>query len=180
MLSRNQLSEVRDAYTRWLAKYAWQWFVTLTFPGPLTPKQLTAAASTANQNRAKFIHPDHARKLFGIFVHGMNQELDGRNYHNRPDTGIYWVLAQEYQKNGQIHYHALMAADVDLDKHLLRKAQEARWASKAGFAYIKPVTNRMTTVTGYVGKYVYKEGDIELSNTLARMQANIPGEFGSS
>ena len=174
------LDIVRAEYTRWLAKYPWQWMLTLTFPGPLYPQQLTAAANGAQQNRTKFVHPQHARKLFGVFVHWINHQLYGRGYYKHPGTGIYWVLAQEYQKNGQIHYHALMAADDDLNLVLSRKKAESKWQSLAGFAVIKPVTNRMTTVTDYVGKYVYKEGDIELSDTMACWQAQqLSGDLGS-
>lgn len=74
--------------------------------------------------------------------------------------------------------NALWCADYKGEFKLANKSY--CYPLTAGFAYIKPVTHRMTSVTGYVGKYVYKEGDIELSYTLARVQAQIPGEFGST
>ena len=98
--SMNCADDLKFAWTRWLAKYNWQWFVTLTFRYE--------------------VHPEAARKLFGVFVHGINQQLFGRHYYRRSRTGIYWVVALEYQKRGVIHFHALLGADRDLNHTLLR------------------------------------------------------------
>lgn len=156
----NNLEDLKLAWTRWLAQYNWQWFVTLTFRYE--------------------VHPEAARKLFGVFVHGINQKLFGRAYH-RNSTGIYWVLALEYQKRGVIHFHALLGADRDLNHTLSRKAQEKRWEKMAGFARIYPIDNRMTAVTGYVSKYVVKGGEIEVSESLTDWRPNAQPslEFGS-
>ena len=137
---------LQSEWTRWLARYPWTWFVTLTF--------------------RYGVHPEQAHKRFMRFVHIINQQLYGRNYHKRPGTGIYWVLALEYQKRGVIHFHALMADDFNLNTRLSRKVQEQRWEKMAGFARIYPIDDRMTAVTGYVSKYVAKDGELEVSETM--------------
>ena len=142
--------ELRDAWTRWLARYDWQWFVTLTFKNE--------------------IHPEAARKLFGMWIHGINRKLYGQKYH-KCNQGIYWVVALEYQKRGVIHFHALLGDDKNINTQMRRKNEEARWEQLAGFAMIRPILEKLTAVTSYVSKYVIKDGEIEVSKTLMGLAA---------
>ena len=150
--------ELCHSWTRWLAQYDWQWFATLTF--------------------REAVHPEAARKKFGRFIHGINRKLYGRKYHRVPNH-IYWVVALEYQKRGVLHFHALLGADRDLNTQLRRKEQEERWNELAGFATIYPIDKRLTVVTRYVSKYVAKDGELEVSDSLKdwRPDVELPLKF---
>ena len=138
--------ELAESWAEFLARFEWQWYCTLTF--------------------REEVHPEQADKIFKRWIRQINQKVYSRSYYKHPGRGIKWVRAQEDQKRGVLHYHALLADDKDLNVQLLRKDQEAIWNGLAGFATIYPITYSLQAVTSYVSKYVTKEGEIVLSDTL--------------
>jgi hypothetical protein len=74
----------------------WQWWAGLTFPLD-----------------SHFIHPEAADKKFRLWKHQLNQEIFGKKYYKHKDQGVIVIRANERQKNGNLHYHALISKVPD-------------------------------------------------------------------
>lgn len=73
---------IRGAWTTFLDRWEWDWFVTLTF--------------------REHVHPERADKLFRVWISKINRELYGHRWYKRGD-GVYWARALEYQKRKVLH-----------------------------------------------------------------------------
>lgn len=133
-----------DAWGNFLARYPWEWFVTLTF--------------------VEDVHPEAALKKWRLWVSKINRELFGPRWAKKKHGGVYWVVSIEYQERGVIHLHALMTG--------LRETRRLTWMdkwqeldTKTGFARIFPVENN-EAASRYVSKYISKGGEIFFSDNL--------------
>jgi hypothetical protein len=80
MASKTPPATVSEGYRAWLSQFAWDWFGTLTFDGP--------------------IHPEQAAKRWSRWL---------RLLESRGGREIRWVRASEYQQRGVLHFHCLLA-----------------------------------------------------------------------
>lgn len=134
--------ELVDAWVEFLARWEWDWFLTLTF--------------------RKDVHPEAADKAFRLFVSKLNRELFGPRWHKQ-GKGVRWVRAIEMQRRDVLHYHALFGG-VGLSE-IRRLSWMDRWNEIAGFARIeKPRDAEL--VHSYVAKYVAKGGEIDIGGPL--------------
>ena len=148
-----------SAWADFLGHFEWQWFCTFTFRD-----KLPEGTSRHNAVAPKF-HPEAADKLFRVFCNELNRSLYGKRWASKPDAGVYWVRALEWQKREVLHYHALMADVHNLNQSARRLTWMDRWNELAGFAKIE-VPNGRRAVSNYVAKYVAKGGEIDLSANL--------------
>lgn len=135
---------LREAWGDFVARWPWEWFVTLTF--------------------TLDTHPERALKLFQVWCSKINRELYGNRWHKREPYGVTWVVAVEYQKSGRVHLHALLAGVWDTR----RLTWMDNWTALdvlAGFPRIEAVENQ-PAVARYVSKYVAKDGELFLSKNL--------------
>lgn len=128
----------RKAWGEFVARWPWQWFVTLTF--------------TVDT------HEERALKLYRVWVCMLNKYLFGPRWHKRPPFGIYYVVATELQKSGRIHIHALMAG-VDNTRRLDWMDRWLALDKLAGYPRIYPVES-VEAVSNDVTKYVTKGGSV--------------------
>lgn len=146
---------VRDAWGEFIARYPWEWFVTLTF--------------------VVEIHPEACLKSMRLWLSKLSRELYGPRWHKKPPRGVYWVAALEYQKRGVLHVHLLMAGVKDARRLTWMDKWEAQ-GHKNGFARIWPVESNIA-VSKYVSKYVTKGGDVFLSDNLPEVTAGLAGQW---
>lgn len=142
-LKRQRLAR---AWSRFLGRVPWEWFITLTFDSD--------RAVPIGQLRAD-------RDAFWWF---------GQTSHllRRP---IAWVYAPERRPTGMWHVHALLAGGVarrDLN------APAAMWKARNGFVDIRRVSARFGAAL-YTTKQAALTGDVVLSDTLAKYR-NCLGE----
>jgi hypothetical protein len=137
--------QLASAWALFLSRFTWQWFCTFTF--------------------REAPHPEAADKVFRVFTNELNRSIDGKRWASKPDAGVYWVRALEWQKREVLHYHALMSHVCDLNAGARRLSWMDRWNELAGFAKIeRPIGT--AAVSNYVSKYVAKGGEIDLSANL--------------
>ena len=141
----------RQAWGEFVARYPWQWFVTLTF--------------------AEDVHPERANKLTRVWLSKLNKFLFGHRWHKRPPYGVYWVMAQERTKADRIHIHGLISGVND--------TRRLEWMDNwfgldeiSGYSRIWPV-NSQIAVSMYVTKYVTKDGEIDFSRNLPDVSRDL-------
>jgi hypothetical protein len=148
---------LRYSYGEFVARWPWEWFVTLTFTYDVAPER--------------------AIKLFRVWQSQMNRALHGPNWFRR-GRGVYWVLAIERTKAERVHLHALMS---DM-KHLRRMTWFDQWKEldkAAGYPQIWPIEN-LDAVSNYVTKYVAKDGELFFSPNLRAILGDLASpESGS-
>lgn len=138
-----------------LERQPWHWFCTLTF----RPK---------HEGPRGGVHPEKGDKAFRYFVSNLNRHLYGRNWHRRPHGGVVWARGQELHKDGRIHFHAVMASpDVDLNSLTRRMDWVDWWWKEYGIARIEKPESQ-AAVSGYVSKYVAKDGEVDFSSNFGR------------
>jgi len=145
------LDPLHAAWSEFISRQPWQWFVTFTFK--------------------EQIHPESADKLWRVWLNKLNRDLYGQRWRKKPSGGVKWVRALEYQKRGVLHYHALIAN--------VGCASSDKWASvwttlgetsKAGFIKIDQYDESRGGAEAYLSKYVTKGGQVDISDNF---QANI-------
>ncbi len=142
-----EADRLRDAWGTFLGRWAWDWFVTLTFK--------------------EAPHPEQADKLFRVFVSKLNRKLYGVRW-AKHRKGVRWARATEFQRRGAIHFHALMGGDgLATERRLFWMDVWHGLGGAAGFARIE-VPESQGAVLGYCSKYVAKGGSIDLSPTMGR------------
>lgn len=143
-----------DGWAELLARFRWDWFLTLTF--------------------RDHIHPEAADKRFRYFASKLNRTLFGPRWHTKPSTAIYWCRGLELQRRGVVHFHALMGCRAkELNHHALRQYWANAWRDMAGFARIERVRSA-SDAASYLTKYVSKGGEIDLSANLASQDDQRP------
>lgn len=143
-----------EGWREMLCRWEWDWFATLTF----RPRYAKAVGS-----HARLPHPEMQDKLFRVWVSKLNRALFGPRWHKK-GLGVRWVRAREHHKAGGTHYHALMACQGLRDVRRLDWMDV--WEQLAGYARIEePKTQE--DVSGYVAKYMAKEGELDFSPNLS-------------
>lgn len=146
----------RVAYGEFISRWPWEWFVTLTF--------------------AEDIHPDAAFKKVRVWTSKLAASLYGRRWYTR--GGLYWICAEEYQKQGRIHFHLLMAGVRDT-RRLTWMDKWHRLDRKTGFARIEAV-NSNTGTSHYLAKYLGKDGNVYFSHNLKDITQDLVGSLGQT
>lgn len=155
-----------QAYAELLSRQNWHWFLTLTFK----PDHEKASGG---------MHPEKADKAFRVLLSKINREVYGVRWYKRPDGGVMWARGQEFHKDGRIHFHAVAAAPNDDLNNLTRRMRWVDWWWKEfGIARIEAPRSQ-EDVTGYVSKYVVKDGEVDFSPNYGRY---VPPalEFGNT
>ena len=142
MISKNEL---RNAYAEFIDRWPWQWLCSLTF------------------EYSK--HPESAKKSFHYWIKKLNREIYGCRAQKR-NQSIFWVLAMEPHKSGNIHFHALLGDVVDLNESCSRKKAHDLWYGIAGINHIDPIDENSERVSSYVCKYVTKGGELYFCDHL--------------
>lgn len=156
-VQRREQPPLLHAWTQFLSQWKWDWFATLTFRF-----DDTSARSIKTKVRHPLIHPERANKVFRLWVSKMNRSLYGPRW-AKYCAGAWWVRAEEFQRRGMLHYHALLGGVSDLR----RLTWMDEWEKLAGYARIEPPKDARA-VRSYCAKYVLKGGEIELGGPLER------------
>lgn len=141
---------IRHAYAEFLDQWPWQWFCSLTF------------------EYSK--HPESAKKSFRFWIKKLNREIYGCRAQKR-NQSIFWALASEPHKSGNLHFHALLGDHIDLNESCSRKKAHDLWYGLSGINHIDPIDSHSERVTYYVSKYVSKGGEIDLCDHLEQFTA---------
>ena len=149
---------VVDGWAELVARYPWEWFVTLTF--------------------TESVHPEAALKSMRFWISRLNRELYGRRWYKHSPYGVYWVAAIEYQKRDVIHLHLVMNGIKDARRLSYMDAWEDL-GNKNGFARIYPVESN-NAVSSYLCKYVIKDGEIFFSDNLPDATAGFAAQWNDS
>lgn len=124
-----------EYYADWVSKLGkWTTFLTLTF----------------REN----VSSESGYKCWRNLVKILNTDLIGRHYTRKVKHSYFsYVLAEESQKNGNLHYHALI--DFPVNYSLIHDV----WGKYNGFAQTSVVRDVYST-SRYLCKYIVKESDL--------------------
>lgn len=152
---------LRQEYGQWLAaSFAWQ----LIFTGTYDLDRLRCSPRGP--------HPEKALKDFLRWVWLANAFLHGPRWNRRGIAGLQFCVALELQRRGVVHCHAVVGDPaIDLTPHAAasyRHELRQLWYHDHGLAQVEVPRSR-EAVTGYVCKYVVKDGEFELSRHLAAL-----------
>jgi hypothetical protein len=143
----------------------WQVYFTLTF--------------------ANHVHPESALKAFKFWFRSVENGLFSRRQINR-GYGLVYVLCQERQNRGVLHFHGLMGGDerlTTMNKRELgrrwyeqgvtpRFEESGEWIHhRTGIARVEGAKHD-GAVRAYVAKYVAKMGEGMEVHVPARMRAS--------
>lgn len=142
-------AELHRAWTQFLGRWQWVWYVTLTFREPVSEWA--------------------ADKRFRLWIKRANREAYGPRWHKH-GKGIQWVRAAENQGRRVPHYHALLARVGDF--RLLSLASSWK-ALGGGFERIQPVRSQRRA-RRYVTKVVSFGGELDLGGPWDG-QLSLPG-----
>lgn len=145
------------AYADLVTVFPWQWFCHFTFK----PTQTTKHGG---------VHPEFADKAFRLFVSSINRAIWGPRWAKKRVGGVVWARGQEFHKDGRIHFHAVMAADDDLNQLQRRMDWVDWWFQRFGIARITPPSS-IDDCCSYICKYVAKDGEVDLSQNFATYRA---------
>lgn len=146
----SQPSPLHETWAEYIDKFGpFSWYLTLTF--------------------REEVHPEQADKRYRRFVRNVNEALYGKRYRKK-GKGITYVRAQEWQKRGVLHFHALM---TDTWK-LRRLSWMDLWGKDNGFARIECYDSKLGA-RWYLGKYVTKSGEIDIYLPPCRMDSLVSG-----
>jgi|SRR5882672_6413550 len=145
LAAASPVMSLQDAWCAFLSRYPMQWFCTLTF--------------------RQSVHPEQAFKCFRRWIAELNVSIYGRRWQKRRQ-GVYWVLAWEWQKRGVIHFHALVGDVSDINNEARRLTWMDRWNSLGGYAQVTEILSH-EAVERYCSKYITKDGQIDVSDSLA-------------
>lgn len=148
---RHPKNVLRASWGQFVARWQWEWFVSLTFQYDT--------------------HPERALKLFRVWISKLNREIYGPRWHRKEPYGVEYVVAVEYQKSGRVHLHALISRVGDT-RRLTWMDFWLDLDDLAGFARIEPVNNQ-DAVANYVTKYVTKGGEIDFSPNLRERHPDL-------
>lgn len=150
--------ELLTSWCEFIRRWTWDMFGTFTFRGDL-------------------VHPEHADKVFRVWVSKVNRQLYGGRWFKQ-GRGLVWARALEMQERGTVHFHALLAGPGlrELWEQSWYRQEDGRWANRlmdlwdelAGYARLE-VPRSAEAVTGYCSKYLLKGGELELGGPLERM-----------
>jgi hypothetical protein len=104
-------------------------------------------------------------KWWRRWINELNCHVYGKNWRRRGEAGVYWIRADEFQKRGALHYHALVGTPSDINDDASRMHFKEVWFAMAGICRIEAIRDA-ELVRRYVSKYVTKSGGIELSDSL--------------
>ncbi len=149
---------VQDGWAELIARYPWEWFVTLTF--------------------VEDIHPEAALKVMKFWLSKLNRELFGRRWYKKLPHGVYWVVAIEYQKRGVLHLHLLISGVKNTRRLTYMDIWEGL-GNKNGYARIYKVDSQIA-VSKYLSKYVAKDGEIFPSQNLPDVTAGLAALWNDS
>ncbi|MBD3645942.1 MAG: hypothetical protein HUJ31_00510 [Pseudomonadales bacterium] len=131
-LTFERRKEITRAWGDLLARYPWEWFVTLTF--------------------VEDVHPEAAFKKWRWWIAKLSRSLYGPRWYKK--GMVFWAVAFEHQKRGVLHFHALVNG--------VSKARRLTWMDKwyemdpvTGFARIE-VVKSIEATSHYICKYVAK------------------------
>jgi len=137
-----QINEKRERRKVWIYKVIlnndieWDWFATLTFRD---------SKSTYS-----------AKRYFNRWLRKLNRRIFGGKAKYQ-DVSIPWVLAEERQDRGAIHYHVLLG----FTDSLMRNEWGKKWWELTG-GYGKIDRTRLKGAVYYVTKYIMKDGDLDV------------------
>jgi len=136
--SCQEKSERRLAWFGWIDKHFSNadWFGTLTFQD---------YKSTYN-----------AKRYFWKWLRQVNHKRWG-NKLQRAGASVSWVLGEEKQERGALHYHCLLKNVTALMRNEFGKIW---WDITGGYGKILPSSG--TTAIAYITKYILKDGIIDL------------------
>lgn len=131
------IEDLHETWVEFIEKFEpFSWYLTLTF--------------------REEVHPEQADRRYRRFVRKINEALYGKRYREK-GKGITHIRAQEWQKRGVLHFHALMTNTWKLRRLTWMDV----WNEENGFARIERYDSQLGA-RWYLGKYVIKKGEIDI------------------
>lgn len=143
----------REAWAEWLGHRPWDLFLTLT--------------------SEKRTHPEALQKRFRYCVHKIADSVYGKHWERRGGEVPEYVVGMERHRSGWPHSHAVIRLpNVDLaDAGHFSLAYWQKWISDTGGFCHLTRPRAQADVLSYCAKYVLKEGDLILSDSLNPYEA---------
>lgn len=134
-------SELKSEWVKWgiknfaSADYS-TWFGTLTY--------------------RNYRSPEAAKKDFIKWLRVINIKRFGKKL-ARYGASVSWMLGQEYQARGQVHFHNVIK---NTDALMRNWAGKAWWDITGGYGKILPSAG--VSAVEYIGKYISKDGQLDI------------------
>ena len=135
-------THLRDAWARFLGRFPWEWFVTLTFD----PKRIFPVSRTRVEREAIWW---------------------GQSVAKACRSPVGWICAPERGRGGLWHGHVLM---LEESKDWSPESTLSMWRERNGRIDAQRVTDQ-AGITLYTTKQAAAAGTIMLSDTLTRYQS---------
>jgi hypothetical protein len=148
----NRRLALRNSWVEFLGHYDWSMVITLTF------------------DRKKFrpsFDPDseRAETAFRQLIRYLNEQLYGRRWMSKPPRGgAVWARVHEPQKDGTLHYHAVLYChSSSITAELLVNLREW-WRARYGLAVVEVPRSKSATLR-YLVKHVgsFENAEVEFS-----------------
>lgn len=119
----------------------------------------------------EIVHPESLEKLWRVFIHHINRRVYGKDYWKDKNKGVMWAIGWERQRRGAPHGHYLIAGVPDYVS--LKELHFWLHLHGADFSQVEAY-EKDRGAEYYMSKssYAWKHGEIDVSHTLARYQAN--------
>jgi hypothetical protein len=151
--------ELQKYWVEFVKQWPWSWFCHFTYKdNPFTDEM---------------IHPEAAVKIHDKLIHILNREIFGVRYWKRPNDGVIWIRAREYQYRGAIHFHDLIGR---VPEWINRLKYMDLHDKMGGYARIHPYKGKGCGAEEYLCKsaYAFKKGDIDVGGPLKYVQDGSP------
>jgi hypothetical protein len=125
----------REGLAEFLARFPWQYFVTLTWDPARRPRALSAR---------------HAERLARVAMCILAKLVAGRHWKALEPPTIQYAGVIEYSKAGDIHVHLVVILSRPLREEEVREFL-SWWLKRFGFAWLVPVGD-VAGLTSYLAK----------------------------
>ena len=148
---------LRDSWVGFLGRYDWSMVITLTFG--------------RKKFRPRFDRDSKgAERAFRRLVRYLNEQLYGQRWMSKPPRGgAVWAYVREPQKDGTLHYHAVLFCHSSVITGNLLANLSKWWRARYGSAVVEVPRAKIATLR-YLVKHVgnFENSDVEYSHNFEK------------
>lgn len=153
----NRRIALRESWVEFLGRYDWSMMITLTFG--------------RNEFRPRFDRDSkRAERAFRQLIRYLNEQLYGQRWMSKPPRGgAVWASVPEPQKDGTLHYHAVLFCHASAITADLLANLSKWWRVRYGLAVVEVPRSKIATLR-YLVKHVgsFENSDVEWSHNFKK------------